>query len=202
MEDIKTLDSTFNILGSMSHSNNSINNADEANTILRESNPFDNTVALAVLNGKRSDEIQSFLDGETTVLKPFIDSLSTFEQVTKSAIDPEIKKGLEDGRYIRVDFNQKSTDFVLAQSENIEDGKELLSRYFNNNNGYKPLEGNKWNERIGQLLGYTDNDIAWSNATKYQNPVIKMLMEKTSDIRHKARKIVMLHDAQSGPKSL
>lgn len=103
-------------------------------------------------------------------------------------------------RIIGLDFHLIDKSYVLAQADRIEDGKELYARYFNSNEGYPELSGKDWSKRIGSLLGFTENDLAWHTNEKYQNPFVLKFMEATADIRRQARIKLMLMDApRSGP---
>jgi hypothetical protein len=164
--------------------------------IMNAVNLNDVNFARALAGNHYTEEIQGFLDGESPALKPFLSASKQEGQEERSMIHPEMKHALNDEAFTTVNIKRTNSIKVLAQNDKQDDGKELLSRYFNDEKDYEPLEEKEWNTRIGQLLGYTENDIAWSNGDKYQHPFIHTLMQKTSELRHQARKIVMLHDAK------
>jgi hypothetical protein len=96
-----------------------------------------------------------------------------------------------------VDITIHSVSIVFAQADKEEDGKELDARYFQAGDGYPAVKDP--DARVGELLGFTQNDIAWFNGTKYQNPFVNKLMVLTSDIRAEARKRSMLMDVEEQP---
>ncbi len=125
------------------------------------------------------------------------------------------EKDLEEGKLTFIDFEMESTIFVLAQKDKIKDAHELIILYYNDifESPYisaerrRQLQSTEWEEGsalVGKILGFTDNDIAWFNGEKYQNPVIKGLMTYTNDWRQTIRQEIMLEDAEdrfSGLKS-
>jgi len=62
------------------------------------------------------------------------------------------------------DFSDIGEMEVYAQADKLKEGHELFARYYKNNEGYSPLEGREWHERIGELLGFTSNDVSLAKA--------------------------------------
>lgn len=111
----------------------------------------------------------------------------------------EMRAAIEAGRIVHIgDYNavdaggKSLTAQVFAQADKVADGQELFARYFHNGEGYKALPPEQFGERIGQLLGYTENDIALFKTIESTHPVVKWLMDQTSGIRCAARKESML----------
>jgi len=119
--------------------------------------------------------------------------------------DPDLEEAVQSGALSAVDFKSNMLVSVFAQADKQEEGRELFTRYFdqdldqdldqNNQDHYETLDASAWHKRIGALLGFTENDQAWHSGEQYQNPVIHQLMTMTSDIRQWARKETMLMDA-------
>lgn len=109
----------------------------------------------------------------------------------------DLDEALSNGGISSVDITMHSVTIVLAQAENEEDGKELDARYFQAGDGYPDVKDP--DARVGELLGFTQNDIAWFNGTKYQNPFVNKLMVLTSDLRAEARKRSMLMEVDENP---
>lgn len=74
--------------------------------------------------------------------------------------DADLEYAVERGDLSAVDFKTSELIQVFAQADKQEEGKELFARYHKNGDGYEPLEGEEGARRIGQLLGFTDNDIS------------------------------------------
>lgn len=137
---------------------------------------------------KKLEPFEQLIAGKITSINPF----RCFQLKETSVIENALKKGLIEKSTVF----QKLEIVTIAQKNRVADGKELFARMYENEKGYE-LSNNdkKWNTRIGQLLGYTANDIAWSNGEKYQN-VIK-LMVATMRLRAYARKMYLLENKNS-----
>lgn len=80
---------------------------------------------------------------------------------------------------------------VYAQANKQKEGEELFSRYYQGDKHNYPKVVREAG-RIGELLGFSKNDIAYFYGDKYQNAFVKALMRKTTKLRKYARKEVML----------
>lgn len=117
-------------------------------------------------------------------------------------LDPDNKQKLEtaveEGEIAFVEYNATSVLNVFAQASHEAQGHELNARYYGDPDtaGYESLNPVESAKRIGELLGYTENDQSWFAGTKYTNPLINQIMTMTSDVRRWARKESMLMNAQ------
>lgn len=138
----------------------------------------------ALYNGQIPSEVENILNGMLTALPPL-------HYVPESA--PAIlENAIKEGTLKSVDIKNTQLIQVFAQANKKAEGEELNARYYLDNHGYPELLPEEGSKRIGQLLGYTENDLNWHLGTKYQNPVIKNLMDRTEQLRHWARKELML----------
>lgn len=152
---------------------------------------FGHEFELAVLDNNKTPTMQKMLNGEINAVLPINFNHGNLR-------DSDFEDAVNNKSICAVDFSYSSSMSVYAQADRIEEGKELFARYFSNGqHDYEPLSGDERNKRIGELLGFTENDIAWHLATKYQNPVILSLMNKTENIRRWARHECMMMDAEN-----
>lgn len=118
-------------------------------------------------------------------------------------VSSKMKELIQIGKIVHIgDYHNKKqghTVQVYAQSNKIEEGKEIYARYYKNSEGYPPLESEEAFKRIGELLGYTENDIALGLCKKYQNIFINAIMLKTNDWRCKIRKKYMINYSDNLP---
>lgn len=142
----------------------------------------------AVLNHKITTEMHSMLGGELRALSP-IDYLPAHMNAHP------LESALAEGKISAVDVKQKILVQVFAQANHIEDGKELYARYYLDRHDYPELSDDEEEKRIGRLLGYSENDVAWFTGEKYQSPLLRILMHETAPIRRWARKELMMMDA-------
>ena len=89
---------------------------------------------------------------------------------------------------------------VFAQKDKIKDGKELFARYYKGGEGYTPLETHEEIRRVGELLGYTNNDIAFCLGEKYNNLTSQTILNATDNLRRWARKEYMLNYNEQSPE--
>ncbi len=144
-------------------------------------------ILMALRNGKTPPEVISILKQEITALPP----LFVIEDDTSlNILDDSVGNNLLSS----VDYVTEITLSVYAQKDKVEDGKELYARYYKNGEGYEKLSEKDAAKRIGRLLGFTENDLAWHTGEKYQNPVVLKFMEATQNIRQQARTKLMLMD--------
>ena len=111
----------------------------------------------------------------------------------------DMKAAIQDGRIVHIgDHNavdaegKPFTAQVFAQADKVADGRELFARYFLNSEGCEALPEDQFGDRIGQLLGYTEKDIAWFKSIQSAHLVVRWLMDETSGIRSAVRKESML----------
>jgi hypothetical protein len=100
-----------------------------------------------------------------------------------------LEERVKNGTLARVDFKAANNIYVVANKDSLSDAQEL------DRLGYgkaRVTDIKAHHARIGELLGYTSNDIAWHSGEKYQNPFITKLMEATRSVRQYARKELML----------
>lgn len=139
----------------------------------------------AIQEYKNGTEHEGLLKGRVKGIFPKV-CFDGAEDIIK--FDLLVKKG----KIASVDFNSEDVMCVFAQADKIEEGKELSRLYYGPDDG----EGHQdASDRVGRLLGFTDNDVAWHLGTKYQNLFVIKLMERTNNVRSWARKEYMLMDA-------
>ncbi len=151
-----------------------------------------NLIRSSSIRGETTPASEALLAGEILAMPPIL-----FNE--KQAPNTVLEKAVAEGKLASVEFETSQVTAVFAQSNKIEDGKELFARYYKGDVGYDPL-GDQKARRVGQLLGFTENDLAWHYSDKdpnpkYTNPILRDLMEKTHTIRIYARHQVMLMDA-------
>lgn len=164
--------------------------------INEEQNQFLNSFVERPLSLKTSllqrynSPIHNLINGKMTCVQPVLNC--------DDFIDKRLAEAVENGSIESKKYTVRQKIIVLAQADKIDDARELYDRCYNEGKNSPTIEdNNEWNARIGKLFGYTDNDIAWSNGTKYQNPIIAKLMYATMDFRAWTRKEVMLNKANS-----
>lgn len=96
---------------------------------------------------------------------------------------------VEEGQILLIDKIPCESGFIqiFAHADKVRDGMEVVARYFHDGHGYPFLKTEDGIARVGKLLGYTNNDIAWCVGTKYKSQIIKNVMKKTANIRRKIR---------------
>jgi hypothetical protein len=121
--------------------------------------------------------------------------------IDQSDVSQKMKTLIEAKSIVHIGNHQfkEQTLQVYAQADKIEEGKELYARYYLDGEGYPKLEEEEEYKRVGELLGYNQNDISWALGKKYQNKIIKSVLEKTTDWRCKVRKEYMLQYRESSP---
>lgn len=114
--------------------------------------------------------------------------------IESTDVSPKMSKLIQAGQIVHIgDYQFKDKKLqVYAQSDKVEDGKELYARYYNDGTGYPELDDTEEFKRVGKLLGYTDNDVLFATREKYQSPLINRLLVDTNDFRCKIRKEYML----------
>lgn len=108
-----------------------------------------------------------------------------------------LDEAVERGDLVAVDIRNTQLISVFAHANHVDKGNELYSRSYQNAEGYEALNHNDHHKRIGELLGYTDNDFAWFSGQKYTHPLVHKIMEMTSDFRRWARQELDLMDADT-----
>ena len=147
-----------------------------------------------LFDGHRTQNIENLLDGTIKIIPPM-----RYDEEYYS--DDNLEQAVANGSLVSVNFKISTIIAVYAQSNKIEEGQELFARYFKDEHDYDDL-GDDFARRIGELLGFTDNDIAWHYGDKYQNPIILKLMGMTADFRSWCRMRHMLMDAEDKAVSL
>lgn len=154
-----------------------------------EGNQFLNSFIGPSLSGEFNQDslsINKLLTGKVTSLEPTPSVIIKNEYI-------DLYKAEEKGSINSVEFNVSRNVIVLAQYNKRSDGEEVYDRYYNDGKNSPKIENDdEYEARIGKLLGYTDNNIAWRLGTKYQNKQIHRLLSQTRDIRCKARKLCLL----------
>lgn len=145
-------------------------------------------ILMALRNGEMSPEVTAILKQEITALPPL---LVIEHDSALNILDEEVNNNLLSS----VDYKVEMPIAVYAQKDKVEDGKELYARYYKDNEGYEELPGEDCAKRVGRLLGFTENDLAWHTGGKYRNHTVIKLMEATADFRQQARVKLMLMDA-------
>jgi hypothetical protein len=112
------------------------------------------------------------------------------------AAPKKIKDALDAGIIKTSSFTEPNLMAVFAQKSCQDMGQELFARYYNNDKGYLPMRGKDSTKRIGELLGYTENDTAYFTGEKYQSRVAQWILQKTADLRRDARAQLMLYDRE------
>jgi hypothetical protein len=135
---------------------------------------------------KNEQNVNALLSGDKKALIPFPTWNNT------RILHPKIKTALKEGQIKSLDVNETRNLVVLAQKDKLEEGKELFARVYEDDKGYEPLSIKDHHKRIGQLLGYTENDIKYHGAPM---PFLEWINSKTGNFRKTARKEIMLHDA-------
>lgn len=135
----------------------------------------------ALFKGRTHERMTDLLAGNIAALPPVL-----FEKTQMPNIP--LEEALAKGTLAAVDIRSELLTKVFAQSGKVEEGKELYARYYKDSEGYQRLEGDEAAKRVGHLLGFTDNDVAWFTGEKYQNPAVHKLMEMTNGIRQYARR--------------
>lgn len=127
----------------------------------------------------------------------------------KRAIQGALEEAVVRGELVRITKasfgfpeDEKREVEVVAQASKIEEGRELFASYFLDPTSSSRAEYAASIRRIGELLGYTENDTAWFLQSKYQNPLIRYLMASTMDLRAWARKECMLSAATEETKDM
>ena len=115
--------------------------------------------AMATKEKNQTPETKALLQGSSSILLPI-------QLIPNFTLDPDLEKQVEQGRLAKICFSTINKNYVIAQHDKKADGEELNARYYGDGTGYSDLKGDEWSARIGDLLGYTSNDIAWSNGTK------------------------------------
>lgn len=137
---------------------------------------------------KTTPAVEALLAGKIPAIPPIIHN-------QRKVIDIALERAVGEGKLSMVEFETKAQLVsVFAQANKRAEGKELFARYYEGGKGYQNL-GDQAARRVGELLGFTKNDISWFYGEKYQNPIIEKLMEKTRGIRAYARRQLMLMDA-------
>jgi hypothetical protein len=133
-------------------------------------------------------DVQGLLDGDVKAIVP-VRYMPSF-QVRKNLDECLLANNISS-----VDITTHEIMVVLAQADQEKEGKELDARYYHHGEHDYP-DVKDPHGRVGQLLGFTENDIAWFSGTKYQNPIINKLMMATQDIRTQARKEAMIMERE------
>lgn len=109
-------------------------------------------------------------------------------------VSPKMQELIEAGRIAHIgDYHVKNQVIqVYAQSDKEEEGKELFARYYKDGEGYPKLAYEDEYRRVGELLGYNQNDIDWALGKKYRNNLINSILMETIEWRCKIRKDYML----------
>lgn len=115
-------------------------------------------------------------------------------------VTPQMAQLIKEGEVVYIGGQNtsskgKAITHVYAQKDMVEDGKEVHARMYLDGQGYEELSVDEGIARVGKLLGYTDNDVAWCLGTKYQNKPLIKLLERTADWRRELRKEMLLADA-------
>lgn len=145
--------------------------------------------------GRQNQDLNDFLEGKILALPP----IHCHPQMDLPA---SLTERHARGEISLLKYNVPLTIQVYAQADKADEGRELHARYYSTENEYPPLSGEAQAARIGKLLGFTDNDIAWHLGTKYQGPISSRFMEETKEIRQYARLKMMLWDSSMGPRDL
>lgn len=137
-------------------------------------------------DGELPQEFDALMDGRIGMSLPV-------------SVDPRQEPSLFDQAVARGDlavfeYTVDNPLCVLAQKDKIAEGQELTARYYNDGKGYPALDGVEVQHRIGELLGYTGNDVAYFMHEKYKHPWVRELLQKTEDVRRWCRKETMLSD--------
>ncbi len=143
----------------------------------------------SIFRGEKTREIHQMLDGKRAALAPIL--------FIEGKNDKDLEQAVKEGKIAATDLNAEELIVqVFAQASHIEDGKEVFARYYLSpeEHDYPRLSDKEAGKRIGKLLGYTENDIAWFTGEKYQSPLIEAVMTQTAPLRRWARKEVMLMD--------
>jgi hypothetical protein len=115
-------------------------------------------------------------------------------------VNDDLERAVESDSLAAVDFKIESLIQVYAQADKVEEGKELYARYYKDSKGYRRLDNVDECKRIGELLGYRENDTAIFVGEKYTNPLIRKVMDWTADARRWCRKEVMLMEAEDAKR--
>lgn len=115
--------------------------------------------------------------------------------IESTDISPQMNRLIQSGKIVHIGDSQfkDKTIQVYAQSDKVEDGKELYARYYNDGDGYPELDDTEEYKRVGKLLGYTENDVLFATGQKYRSSLIRRAMNSTNDLRCKIRKDYMLY---------
>ncbi len=117
-------------------------------------------------------------------------------------VTPELQERINSGHIILVneyEFNKeegKSVKIhVYAQKQYVSLGKELCDRYYEENNNYEPLANEDLHERVGALLGFSEEDAQYYRdaETTIHRLISKLIPD---NFRRYARKECMLMDAE------
>jgi hypothetical protein len=128
------------------------------------------------------EEVKSLLDGHVSILpKP----QRYHPQLVNKALEEAVRKN-------KITFSEMySTEIiaVYAQTNKIEEGKELAARYWHNEEGYQSLPDKELLDRIGALLGYTKRDTDYFGQWQRGeiNPAEQKIYDETADSRREAR---------------
>lgn len=122
-------------------------------------------------------------------------------QYTDSASESPLDVLARNNQISYREFELNNDVVILAQKNNIQDGMEFIQSYYENREKFiDSRDANEFHKRVGKLLGYTDNDIALANSTKYNSRLIKFVLKETNNIRRFARKEVLIADHLRTPK--
>ena len=122
--------------------------------------------------------------------------------IRSDEVSLEMSRHIQSGRIVLIgDYNAEQIGLVqvYAQTNKIDEGKEVYARYFNDNKGYTPLKGKAEVKRIGELLGYSEIDIACVTQENYYSFWTSKILENTHQMRRWARKEYMLHFQEQAP---
>jgi len=167
-------------------------------------------IETSLQRGIKTPAVHALINGDVKVIDPvFIGSMKVedisgqYEEDLKGGIkDEDLEAAVKAGRLAKVDIETRSTTAVFAQASKTEEGRELFDRYYGSDEKSEDLEYEEWHARIGQLLGFTKEDVDhFLGRGIYTTPVLKPLMDNTINFRSWARKEYMLMCAEDNKLS-